>query len=135
MPEHDVVVVGGGIAGLRAALAAQRAGANAAVVSKLHPVRSHSAGTRAGCAALVWQTPGRHAADTIRASDYLADQGVGSMQEGVDRNRHLDHLGALFNRGADKRPQLRRLPGSSRPRSCFIDDRLACVAACALSRY
>ena len=48
MLEHDVVVVGGGVAGLRAALAAKQAGVDVAVVSKLHPVRSSSAGTRAG---------------------------------------------------------------------------------------
>ena len=126
MPEHDVVVVGGGIAGLRAALAAQRAGAKVAVVSKLHPVRSHSAGTRAGINAALgaadsWE---EHAADTIRASDYLADQDVVEIlcQEALTEIVTLDHLGALFNRGADKRPLLRQLPGSSRPRSCFIDD-------------
>ncbi len=126
MPEHDVVVVGGGVAGLRTALAAKQAGVDVAVVSKLHPVRSHSAGTRAGINAALgtedsWE---QHAADTVRASDYLADQDVVELlcQEALTDIVTLDHMGALFNRGTDKRPALRRLAGSSRPRSCFIDD-------------
>ena len=97
MPEHDVVVIGGGVAGLRAALAAQRAGVNVAVVSKLHPVRSHSAGTRAGINAALgaedaWE---QHAADTIRASDYLADQDVVEIlcREALTEIVTLAHLG------------------------------------------
>lgn len=76
MPAHDVVVVGGGVAGLRVALAARQAQVDVAVVSKLHPVRSHSAGTRAGINAALgredsWE---QHAHDTVRASDFLGDQ-------------------------------------------------------------
>ena len=126
MPEHDVVVVGGGVAGLRAALAARQAQANVAVVSKLHPVRSHSAGTRAGINAALgsgdsWE---QHAHDTVRASDYLGDQDTIALlcQEALPDMVALDHMGAPFNRGADKRPQLRRLPGSQQARSCFVDD-------------
>ncbi len=126
MPAHDVVVVGGGVAGLRVALAARQAQVDVAVVSKLHPVRSHSAGTRAGINAALgredsWE---QHAHDTVRASDFLGDQDAIALlcQEALSEIVALDHMGALFNRAANKQPQLRHLPGSGAPRSCFSDD-------------
>ncbi|MEE8300801.1 MAG: FAD-binding protein [Candidatus Tectomicrobia bacterium] len=126
MPEHDVVVVGGGVAGLRAALAAKQSGVDVAVVSKLHPVRSSSAGTRAGInvaygANDTWE---QHAHDTVRASDYLGEQDAIEhlCQEALTEIVALDHMGALFNRDADQRLQLRQLPGSGQARSCFSDD-------------
>ncbi len=126
MPAHDVVIVGGGVAGMRAALAARQAQVDVAVVSKLHPVRSHSAGTRAGINAALgdgdsWE---QHAHDTVRASDYLGDQDAISLlcQEARAEIVALDHRGTPLNRAPDKRLQLRHLPGSSQPRSSFVDD-------------
>ena len=126
MPAHDVVIVGGGVAGMRAALAARQAQVDVAVVSKLHPVRSHSAGTRAGINAALgdgdsWE---QHAHDTVRASDYLGDQDAISLlcQEARAEIVELDHRGTPLNRASDKRLDLRHLPGSSQPRSSFVDD-------------
>ena len=75
MHEHDVIVVGAGGAGLRAAIAAQQEGADVAIVSKLHPVRSHTGAAEGGINAALregdsWQD---HAYDTMKGSDYLGD--------------------------------------------------------------
>jgi len=69
--DHDVVVLGGGLAGMRAALQAKRAGADVAVVSKVHPLRSHSGAAEGGINAALdpgdsWEI---HAFDTIKGSD------------------------------------------------------------------
>ena len=77
MLEHDVLVVGGGLAGLRAALEAQNEGANVAIITKVHPVRSHSNAAQGGINAALtdrgdtWE---EHAYETVKGSDYLGDQ-------------------------------------------------------------
>ena len=77
MLEHDVLIVGAGLAGMRAAIAARDAGANAAIISKVHPVRSHSNAAQGGINAALtdrgdnWED---HAYDTIKGSDFLGDQ-------------------------------------------------------------
>src|SRR6201995_1882388 len=76
MPQHDVLVIGAGLAGQRAALAAAEAGASVAILSKVHPVRSHSNAAQGGINAALnpedtWES---HAFDTVKGSDYLGDQ-------------------------------------------------------------
>ena len=77
MHEHDVLVMGGGLAGLRAALASQSNGADVAVITKVHPVRSHSNAAQGGINAALtdrgdnWE---EHAYETVKGSDYLGDQ-------------------------------------------------------------
>src|SRR5207342_106364 len=75
---HDVLVVGGGCAGMRAAIEAFDAGADVAIVSKIHPVRSHSGAAEGGINAALGNTaedsPETHAFDTVKGSDYLGDQ-------------------------------------------------------------
>ena len=76
MPEHDVLVIGAGLAGQRAALAAAEAGVSVGIISKVHPVRSHSNAAQGGINAALhaddsWES---HAFDTIKGSDYLSDQ-------------------------------------------------------------
>ena len=75
MQEHDVLVVGGGGAGLRAAIAADEVGADVAIVSKLHPVRSHTGAAEGGINAVLQEEDSveSHAYDTMKGSDYLAD--------------------------------------------------------------
>src|ERR1044072_6075383 len=76
MPSHDVLIIGAGLAGQRAALAAARSGATVAIMSKVHPVRSHSNAAAGGINAALnpddsWES---HAFDTVKGSDYLGDQ-------------------------------------------------------------
>ena len=77
MSEHDVLIIGAGLAGMRAALSAKENGVDVAIVSKVHPVRSHSNAAQGGINAALtdrgddWKD---HAFDTIKGSDYLGDQ-------------------------------------------------------------
>ncbi|MFP4631990.1 MAG: FAD-binding protein, partial [Halobacteriales archaeon] len=76
MKKHEVLVVGAGGAGLRAAVAAHEAGADVALVTKLHPVRSHTGAAEGGINAALhpdddWKD---HAYDTVKGSDYIGDQ-------------------------------------------------------------
>ena len=76
MPAHDVLIIGAGLAGQRAALAAAQKGASVAIMSKVHPVRSHSVAAAGGINAAIsvdddWRS---HAYDTVKGSDFLGDQ-------------------------------------------------------------
>ena len=102
MPQHDVLVIGAGLAGQRAALAAAEAGVSVGIVSKVHPVRSHSNAAQGGINAALdpddtWES---HAFDTIKGSDYLADQDAVEImcREAPQEVLHLEHLGVTFHR-------------------------------------
>jgi len=76
MPSHDVLVVGAGLAGMRAALEASRNGAEVAMLSKVHPLRSHSSAAQGGINAALGEDDSweKHAFDSVKGSDYLGDQ-------------------------------------------------------------
>src|SRR6201990_929442 len=102
MPSHDVLIIGAGLAGQRAALAAAQTGATVAIVSKVHPVRSHSVAAAGGINAALnpedtWES---HAFDTIKGSDYLADQDAVEImtREAPDEILWLEHAGVTFHR-------------------------------------
>ncbi|MEE8159748.1 MAG: FAD-dependent oxidoreductase [Dehalococcoidia bacterium] len=126
MPQHDVIVVGGGFAGLRAALGAQASGTDVAVVSKVHPMRSHSSGAHSGINAALksgdsWEA---HALDTIKAGGYLCDQEAVQVlcQNGPEDVIALEHMGVIFNRDGDGRIDVMPFAGSSHPRTCYVGD-------------
>src|ERR687889_344148 len=94
MPAHDVLIIGAGLAGQRAALAAAKAGATVAIMSKVHPVRSHSNAAAGGINAALnpddsWES---HAFDTVKGSDYLGDQDAIEIMCREAPNEALQHV-------------------------------------------
>ena len=114
----DVLVVGAGCAGMRAAIEAHDAGARVAVVSKLHPTRSHSGAAEGGINAALGNkaedNPETHAFDTVKGSDYLGDQDAIEIftREAPGDIYQLEQWGCVFSRNAegklDQRPVRRR---------------------------
>jgi succinate dehydrogenase / fumarate reductase flavoprotein subunit len=133
--DYDVIIVGGGGAGLMAALYATR-GARTAVLSKLYPVRSHTGAAQGGvCAALGNEEPDSpewHTYDTVKGSDYLGDQDAIEFlcRQAVATIYELEHMGLPFNRTPDGRIAQRFFGGhtnneSGKPvrRACYAADR------------
>ena len=127
MLEHDVLVIGAGLAGMRAAIAAQAGGANTAIISKVHPVRSHSNAAQGGINAALtdrgdeWED---HAYDTVKGSDFLGDQDAievmckSAGQALID----MEHMGVTFNRDDEGRLGTRAFGGQRRARTFFVGD-------------
>ena len=126
--KHDVVVVGAGCAGMRAAIEAFDAGANVAMISKIHPVRSHSGAAEGGINAALGNAseddPEKHAFDTVKGSDYLGDQDAIEIlcQEAPDDVYQLEHWGAVFSRTADGRIAQRPFGAAGEPRTAYAAD-------------
>ncbi|HEX4897379.1 MAG TPA: succinate dehydrogenase flavoprotein subunit [Candidatus Limnocylindrales bacterium] len=134
--EHDALIVGAGGAGLWAALELAKAGADAAVVTKLYPTRSHTGAAQGGvCAALGnleedhWEW---HMFDTIKGGDYLVDQDAAEVlaREAIETVIELEHMGLPFNRTPDGKIDQRRFGGHTRNygespvrRACYAADR------------
>ncbi|TFD72348.1 succinate dehydrogenase flavoprotein subunit [Cryobacterium gelidum] len=133
--QHDIVIVGAGGAGMRAAI---EAGPNAstAVISKLYPTRSHTGAAQGGMAAALanveednWEW---HTFDTIKGGDYLVDQDAAEIlaKEAIDAVIDLENMGLPFNRTPDGKIDQRRFGGHTRDhgkspvrRSCYAADR------------
>jgi succinate dehydrogenase/fumarate reductase flavoprotein subunit len=127
-PKHDVHIVGAGCAGMRAAIEAHDAGADVAVVSKLHPTRSHSGAAEGGINAALGNAgddnPETHAYDTVKGSDYLGDQDSIELftREAPGDIYQLEHWGALFSRAEDGRLAQRPFGAAGSPRTVFAAD-------------
>ncbi len=126
MPAHDVLIIGAGLAGQRAALAAAREGADVAVMSKVHPVRSHSVAAAGGINAAIdpaddWRS---HAYDTVKGSDYLGDQDAIEIMtsEAAAEVMHLEHIGVNFHRNEHGELDLRAFGGASMNRTAYVAD-------------
>ncbi|WP_423998682.1 FAD-binding protein [Haloarcula salina] len=123
MYEHDVIVVGAGGAGLRAAIAADEEGADVALVTKLHPVRSHTGAAEGGINAALQEGDSwdLHAYDTMKGSDYLGDAPAIDTfaQDAPEEVIQLEHWGMPFSREEDGRVSQRPFGGLSYPRTTY----------------
>jgi succinate dehydrogenase / fumarate reductase flavoprotein subunit len=126
---HDVVVVGAGLAGMRAAIAAHEAGVDVALVTKVHPVRSHSGAAQGGVnAALGNQTedhPDNHTFDTVKGADYIGDQDAIEIlcNDAPGEIIQLEHWGAVFSRDESTGKIAQRpFGGAGYPRTCYAAD-------------
>jgi succinate dehydrogenase / fumarate reductase flavoprotein subunit len=126
MPQHDVLVIGAGLAGQRAALAAAEAGASVGIISKVHPVRSHSNAAQGGINAALdpqdsWES---HAFDTVKGSDYLGDQDAIEImcREAPGELLAIEHLGVTFHRDERGRLGTRAFGGASAARTYYVAD-------------
>jgi succinate dehydrogenase flavoprotein subunit len=126
MPSHDVLVIGAGLAGMRAALAAAEEGADVGILSKVHPVRSHSNAAQGGINAALgaedtWES---HAFDTVKGSDYLGDQDAIEImcREAPQEILDLEHLGVTFHRNEEGKLGTRAFGGASAARTYYVAD-------------
>jgi succinate dehydrogenase / fumarate reductase flavoprotein subunit len=126
MPAHDVLILGAGLAGQRAALAAADAGASVAIMSKVHPVRSHSVAAAGGINAAInpaddWRS---HAYDTVKGSDFIGDQDAIEVMcaEAPHEVLHLEHIGVTFHRNETGALDLRAFGGASMKRTAYVAD-------------
>jgi len=125
---HDVLVVGAGLAGMRAAIEAHDLGADVALLSKIHPVRSHSGAAEGGINAALGNAseddPEKHAFDTVKGSDYLGDQDAIQVlcDEAPADVYQLEHWGAVFSRTEDGRIAQRPFGAAGEPRTAFAAD-------------
>ena len=126
---HDIVLVGGGAAGLRAAIAVAESAPelSVAVVSKLYPMRSHTVSAEGGAAGAVGPDDSLelHAYDTLKGSDFLADQDtVETFVEAAPRELvQLEHWGCPWSRSPDGRIAVRAFGGMSVKRTWFASDK------------
>jgi succinate dehydrogenase / fumarate reductase flavoprotein subunit len=131
MISHDILIVGGGLAGLSAALYSDP-DLDVAVISKVHPLRSHSVAAQGGINAALGNHPDgaddaweKHAFDTIKGSDYLADQNACELmcREAVGLMYELEHMGVPFSRFPGCVIAQRPFGGAGFPRTCYAADK------------
>lgn len=131
---YDVIIIGGGLTGLRAALQVVDADLKCAVISKVHPLRSHSVAAQGGMNASLGNVLGEdgtidnwknHAFDTIKGSDYLADQDAVEImcKEAPRAVIELEHMGTTWSRLKNGKIAQRPFGGAGFPRTCYAADK------------
>ncbi|MEK6622009.1 MAG: FAD-dependent oxidoreductase, partial [Planctomycetota bacterium] len=129
---HDAIVVGGGLAGLRAAIELNRNNVKVAIISRVHPTRSHSVAAQGGINAPLGNHPRggtdnweKHALDTVKGSDYLADQDavIRMTKDAARRVVEMEHWGCPFSRTTEGKIAQRPFGGAGFPRACYAADK------------
>jgi len=127
MIQHDILIIGAGLSGMRAAFEGITAGLDTAVVSKIHPLRSHSCAAQGGVNAAInpkdnWR---HHAYDTVKGADYVGDQDSIDMmcKEAPQAVLDLDAMGCPFSREEDGTIAQRAFGGQNFPRTAYAADR------------
>ncbi|MGB2698525.1 MAG: FAD-binding protein, partial [Candidatus Zixiibacteriota bacterium] len=129
---HDILIIGGGLAGLRAAVEAAGAKADVAVISKIHPMRSHSGEAQGGINASLANVekgkddnPEKHCYDTVKGSDFLADQNAAEIMTGIAPEMifEMEHWGCPFSRTPEGKIAQRPFGGAGVPRTCYATDK------------
>lgn len=127
MIHHDILIIGAGLAGMRAAFEGITAGLDTAVVSKIHPLRSHSCAAQGGVNAAInpkddWR---HHAYDTVKGADYVGDQDSIDMmcREAPQAVLDMDAMGCPFSREDDGTIAQRPFGGQNFPRTAYAADR------------
>ncbi|MDH3972820.1 MAG: FAD-dependent oxidoreductase [Deltaproteobacteria bacterium] len=127
---HDLIIVGAGLAGMRAAIEATKENKlNVAIISKVHPVRSHSGAAQGGINASLGNAASdsaeSHTFDTVKGSDYLGDQeAIEILCKEAPRDIYeLERMGANFSRDENGRIAQRPFGGAAHPRACYAADR------------
>ncbi|MFH1323374.1 MAG: FAD-binding protein [Methanobacteriota archaeon] len=124
---HDIIIIGAGLAGQMAALEASRS-SDTAIISKVHPLRSHSVAAQGGINAafgnVVPDDWNKHAFDTIKGSDYLADQDSVEIlcKNIISSVVEIDSFGAIFDRLPNGKLAQRPFGGGTFPRTCYAGD-------------
>jgi succinate dehydrogenase / fumarate reductase flavoprotein subunit len=132
--QHEVIIIGGGLTGLQAAISFADSGIDCAIISKVHPLRSHSVAAQGGMNASLGNVQGEdgtedswesHAFDTVKGSDYLADQDAVELmcREAPRTVIELEHMGTVWSRLENGKIAQRPFGGAGFPRTCYAADR------------
>ncbi len=125
--KYDVVIVGAGLAGCAAAREVANTGLSVCVLTKLHPLRSHSGAAQGGINAALSDEDSvdLHIFDTVKGSDYLGDQDTIELMcsKAPETIRWAEKMGAVFSRNDEGKIAQRPFGGQSSPRACYAKDR------------
>ncbi|MEO5331180.1 MAG: FAD-dependent oxidoreductase [Magnetococcus sp. YQC-5] len=127
MKSHDLIIVGAGLAGMRAALEGVKAGIDVAIVTKIHPLRSHSCAAQGGINGALNPQDSResHSYDTVKGADYIGDEDAIELMcnEAPEAILEMDRMGAPFSRLEGGLIAQRAFGGASFNRTCYAADR------------